>query len=70
MADKLAEWWDEEAERLNAMADEAHKAGVTIKVGKTLKPPVLAKDGSLVKTTTKTLGELMYFIMKTVKNLP
>lgn len=38
-------WWEEDAERLNKMAEIARNKGKIIKTGKT-KPPELNKDGS------------------------
>lgn len=39
------EYWDEEAERINALAETARRNGVTVP---TPEPPALNPDGSLV----------------------
>ena len=45
-ADAYQKWQDEDAERINAMADLARKAGVTVSVDN---PPELNADGGYVE---------------------
>ena len=50
MPDKFkaeSDWWKEDANRYNKMAEVATKSGVVVKTGGDLKPPKLNEDGSL-----------------------
>ena len=59
--DEFLQWQQEDAERLNELAEFAHKNKLTVEVGDSLEPPALNEDGSLVNKAKKKLKDLVKY---------
>lgn len=57
---KLEDWWEEDANRVNAMSKHAQTKGVVVNTGSVV-PPKLNKDGSLL---LKGLNKLKAILVK------